>query len=144
MRSGRSGIAVQEAYDLTGNQYYNPNWGFQDGKVRNSRVNNYHKPMMLLTHYGSYGKTEITTTAGYSFGRGGNTALNWYDAPDPRPDYYRYLPSFFAASDEYQFNRLTDLWQNDASYRQINWDHFYLANSKNLYKIGRASCRVRV
>ena len=133
MRSGRSGIAVQEAYDLTGNQYYNPNWGFQDGKVRNSRVNNYHKPMMLLTHYGSYGKTEITTTAGYSFGRGGNTALNWYDAPDPRPDYYRYLPSFFAASDEYQFNRLTDLWQNDASYRQINWDHFYLANSKNLY-----------
>ena len=133
MRSGRSGIAVQEAYDLTGNQYYNPNWGFQDGKVRNSRVNNYHKPMMLLTHYGSYGKTEITTTAAYSFGRGGNTALNWYDAPDPRPDYYRYLPSFFAASDEYQFNRLTDLWQNDASYRQINWDHFYLANSKNLY-----------
>lgn len=134
MRSGRSGIAVQEAYDLTGNQYYNPNWGLQNGKVRNSRVNNYHKPMMLLTHYGTFGKTEVTTTAAYSFGRGGNTALNWYDAPDPRPDYYRYLPSYYATSDEYQFNRLTNLWQNDVNYRQLDWDHFYFANSKNLYE----------
>lgn len=133
MKSGRSGIAVQEAYDLTGNSYYNPNWGFQNGEVRNSRVNNYHKPMMILTHYWTLQNTTINTTAVYSFGRGGNTALNWYDAPDPRPDYYRYLPSYWENDDEYKFNLLTDLWQNEAEYRQLNWDSFYAANSKNLF-----------
>jgi hypothetical protein len=134
MKSARSGIAVQEAYDLTNNPYYNPNWGFQNGEVRNSRVNNYHKPMMLLTHYGTFGKTTVNTSVAYSFGRGGNTAINWYDAPDPRPDYYRYLPSYFEGIDDNQFNLLTNLWQNDANYRQINWDAFYFANSKNLFQ----------
>ncbi|HOP03955.1 MAG TPA: TonB-dependent receptor [Tenuifilaceae bacterium] len=134
MKSARSGIAVQEAYDLTDNPYYNPNWGYQNGEVRNARVNNYHKPMMILTHFGNFGDdTRISTSLAYSFGRGGNTALNWYDAPDPRPDYYRYLPSYYEGEDEYQFNRLTTLWQNNEEYRQLNWDHFYFANTKNLY-----------
>ncbi len=131
-RSGRSGLSVQEAYDLTGNQYYNPNWGYQNGKVRNSRVSNFHKPMMILSHFGKYGNTTVNTSAVYSFGRGGNTALNWYNAPDPRPDYYRYLPSYYQ-DDEYQYNRLTNLWKNNKEFRQINWDHFYFANSKNLF-----------
>lgn len=147
-KSARSGIAVQEAYDLTGNQFYNPNWGYQDGKVRNARVNNYHKPMMLLTHYGNFGKTTVTSTAAYSFGRGGNTALNWRNASsptwsdgstinwlvgsDPRPDYYRYLPSYYEGVDDYMFNKLTDLWQNDEKFRQINWDHMYFANSDEI------------
>jgi hypothetical protein len=133
MQSGRSGLSVQEAYDLTGNQYYNPNWGLQDGEVRNARVNNYHKPMMQLSHFWTLDKTSITTSAAYSFGRGGSTALNWYDAPDPRPDYYRYLPSYWEGDDEYQFNLLTDLWQNNPEQGQLDWDSFYFANSKNLY-----------
>ena len=147
-KSARSGIAVQEVYDLTGDPYYNPNWGYQNGEVRNARVNNYHKPMMLLTHYGNYGKTSVTTTAAYSFGRGGNTALNWRNASsptwtedntinwlvgsDPRPDYYRYLPSYYQGVDEYMANKLTDLWQNDESFRQINWNHIYFANSDEI------------
>jgi len=134
MKSARSGVAVQEAYDLTDNPYYNPNWGFQNGEIRNSRVNNYHQPMMLLTHYGDFSEDlKLTTSVAYSFGRGGNTALNWYDAPDPRPDYYRYLPSYYEGEDDYQFNRLTTLWENNEEFRQINWDHFYFANSKSLY-----------
>jgi hypothetical protein len=133
MKSGRSGISVQEAYDLTGNQYYNPNWGYQNGEVRNARVNNYHRPMILLTHFGSFGETTINTSIAYSFGRAGNTALNWYDAADPRPDYYRYLPSYYKNDDEYKFNNLTSLWQNSDDYRQLNWDSFYKANSKNMF-----------
>lgn len=147
-KSARSGIAVQEAYDLTGDQYYNPNWGYQSGKVRNARVNNYHKPMLLLTHIGSYGKTSITSTASYSFGRGGSTALNWRNASspawydgddfktmagsDPRPDYYRYMPSYYKNTDESMFNYLTDKWRNDEKFRQINWDQFYFANSDEM------------
>ncbi|NAI90280.1 hypothetical protein GUB92_27735, partial [Escherichia coli] len=31
---GAQQAATQEAYDLVGNNYYNPNWGWQDGKKR--------------------------------------------------------------------------------------------------------------
>lgn len=147
-KSALSGIAVQETYDLTGDSYYNPNWGYQNGKVRNARVNSYHKPMLLLTHYGTFGKTNVTTTAAYSFGKGGTTAINWRNASppawdegsslmwvpgsDPRPDYYRYLPSYYKKTDEYTFNKLTNLWKDDEYFRQINWDHFYFANSDEI------------
>jgi hypothetical protein len=89
--------------------------------------------MMLLTHYGIFGNTKVTTSAVYSFGRGGNTSLNWYDANDPRPDYYRNLPSYWEGEDESQYNKYLTMWQSDPKYRQLNWDHFYFANSKNLY-----------
>ena len=61
------------------------------------------------------------------------SALNWYNAADPRPDYYRYLPSYFMdngqpteASELY-----TDLWRNNESFRQIKWDELYQANYLN-------------
>jgi len=89
-RTGRPGVAVQEAYDLTGTNYYNPNWGYQDGEKRNARVNHYHNPWVFLSHYYTPSEdTEIATTAAYSFGRGGSTALNWYDSHRSydHPDY---------------------------------------------------------
>ena len=42
--------ATQEVYDLVGNNYYNPNWGWQDGKRRNSRVRKYHEPIAMLNY----------------------------------------------------------------------------------------------
>ncbi len=135
-KSGRPGVGTQEAYDLTGNNFYNPYWGYQDGEVRNSRVNSYHQPMMLLSHYWTISEqTKVTSTLTYSLGKNGSTALNWYDAADPRPDYYRNLPSYYAQSDDYEFNRLTNLWQTDETFRQLDWDFFYYANGKNLYSV---------
>ena len=146
-RTGRPGVAVQEAYDLTGTNYYNPNWGYQNGERRNSRVNNFHNPWIILSHYYTPSEqTNIATSAAYSFGRGGSTALNWYDshrshphpdynlAGDPRPDYYRWLPSFHY-NDPFMFNLLTDLWMNDDSFSQINWDWMYDANRRNLFTV---------
>ncbi len=149
-RTGRPGVAVQEAYDLTGNNYYNPNWGYQNGEKRNARVNNYHTPWIILSHYWDLGdQTEIATSAAYSGGRGGSTALNWYDshksfdhpdynlAGDPRPDYYRWLPSWHSHDPE-MFGLLTDLWKNDESFRQIDWEWFYDANRRNLFTVNNA------
>lgn len=134
-RTGRSGVAVMEAYELTGNNYYNPNWGYQDGQIRNSRVNNYHQPKSILTHYWNIDDSkQLNTSLAYTFGRGGSTALNWYDSPDPRPDYYRYLPSFYDDGD-YMHGYLTDMWQNDETFRQLDWDAFYHQNRKNLFTV---------
>jgi len=146
-RTGRPGVATREIYELTGDNFYNPNWGTQNGKIRNARVNNYHSPYAIFTHYWTpRQQTGITSSISYTYGRGGSTALNWYDshashddwkftlAGDPRPDYYRWLPSFHK-NDQEMFDYLTDLWKNDEKFRQINWDWLYNANNKNLFAV---------
>lgn len=122
---------LQEAYDLAGTNYYNPNWGYQNGEVRNARVSTYHQPMFQLTDYWTPSeKTTINTTAYYWFGRGGSTALDWNYANDPRPDYYKNMPSYLLQEEDFEgAAALSALWQNDPSARQIDWDHFYFANS---------------
>lgn len=124
-RSQMSG-SVQEVYDLTGSNYYNANWGYQMGEKRSARVKNFHEPMAIFNHYWDINEsTKLTTSIGYSFGYNGTTALNWYKAPDPRPDYYRYLPSY--QTDPYVKQLVEDAWQNSST-SQINWDNLYQVN----------------
>ena len=44
------GAATQEVYDMVGSNYYNANWGYQDGKMRNARVRKYHEPIVQLNY----------------------------------------------------------------------------------------------
>jgi hypothetical protein len=122
--------ATQECYDLVGSNYYNPNWGYQDGIVRNAKVRNVHQPMTMLTDkYTFSDKLNLTTSIGYQFGRFGTTALNWYNANDPRPDYYRYLPSYQNDTiDPYAQIYTTQNWTSSPDNYQINWDKLYQTN----------------
>jgi hypothetical protein len=132
---GRQGLAVQEAYDLSGTNYYNPNWGLQAGEKRNARISVDHKPMFLLSHYFTPKEgTEWITSLYYTFGRDGQTSLNWYDAKDPRPDYYRYLPSYYEDTDPAMAAQLASAWESGEA-GQIDWDQLYFANGKNLYSV---------
>ena len=131
---GVGGGATQEVYDLAGDNYYNPYWGYQDGEVRSARVRSNNKPLVTLAHYWNPSdKLDIQTTAGYWFGKSGYSALNWYDVMDPRPDYYRKLPSYFY--DESDIARITEAWQTDPAVSHIDWDHFYFANRKNIFTV---------
>ena len=97
--------------------------------------------MVMLNHYFDINsKTKLTSSVFYSFGKQGNTRLNWYDAADPRPDYYKNLPSYYnQPGDEYNFEQLTSLWQaQDPSTTQLDFDQMYFANSKNLYTVNNA------
>jgi hypothetical protein len=134
---GRQGLAVQEAYDLTGNPYYNPFWGYQNGEKRNARVRNNHKPHFLLTHDWKKSKeTSVSTTAYFIKGRTGNTNLNWYDAADPRPDYYKNLPSYYQLDNPDEAALITARWENNnPEHTQLDFDQFYFANSKNMYAL---------
>jgi hypothetical protein len=134
---GRQGISTQETYDLTGDNNYNAYWGYQNGEKRNSRVRNNHIPMMMLNHYFTINsKTSLKTSTFYSFGKSGSTRLNWQDAADPRPDYYKNLPSYYNnPEDQSLFEYYTEAWQNDVNTQQINWDQMYFANSKNLHTV---------
>jgi len=134
--NGRQGASVQEMLDLAGDNFYNPNWGYQNGKKRNASVGRTNQPVFILTHdFRLNNNTTLTTAAGYSFGKRSVTALDWYNAADPRPDYYRYLPSYTrqwaSVTDAAQADQLYTLMKNDINYRQINW--------QNLYNVNRAS-----
>ena len=148
---GRQGIAVQETYDLTGENFYNPYWGYQtqsDGtqKKRNARNRNNHKPYLTLGHYWSISEKLIIQTNLYAInGRTANTNLNWFNANDPRPDYYKYLPSYFINNqgslsgnqiieNQADYNQILQGWQqNNPNTTQLNWDLMYNANYNNLY-----------
>ncbi len=137
---GRQGLAVQEAYDLAGTNYYNPNWGWQGDEKRNARVSFDHKPMIIASHiFRPDSATKLTTSLFYTFGRDGLTNLNWNDARDPRPDYYRYLPSYYSLRDPAYASLVTDNWLNDEGTRQIDWQQLYFANGKNLYTVDNAN-----
>ena len=140
IRQGRQAFAVEQVQNLTGDHYYNPNWGYQAGEKRNARVTFDHKPILLLTHtYTPDDSTEWTTSVLYSFGRDGSTNLNWFDAANPHPDYYRYLPNYYAQSNPDVAADLTNSWMNDVNTQQINWDQLYFANSKNIYSVTDAN-----
>ncbi len=134
---GKGGPAVQEMFDLAGTNYYNPNWGYQtapDGRqlVRNSRMTDSHQPLFLLSHESKINEDiKLHSSVSYQFGKYGSTALDWYNAEDPRPDYYRKLPSYI--EDPYQQQLATDLLMNNESLRQIQWDRLYDIN-RNAYE----------
>jgi len=93
---GAQQASTQEAYDLLDNNYYNPNVGRQDGKLRNTRVRDYHEPIVMLNYgFDISSATKLTAATSFRFGKNGYSALTWTDGPDPRPDYYRYLPSYY-------------------------------------------------
>lgn len=133
IRRGRSTSSTQEMYDLAGTNYYNPLWGYQNGKVRNSSVAHTNQPMFILRHDWKIGNTgSLTTAISYQFGENGTTRLDWFDAPDPRPDYYRYLPSYLReVGDEAADFREEELILNE-NMRQINWAQLYDVNRNSL------------
>lgn len=56
------------------------------GSNVNSRVQTTHMPIAILTHDWKISSNAKLTTSGYvTFGKSGQTALNWNDDKDPRP-----------------------------------------------------------
>lgn len=143
---GQQMASTEEAYYLANSHYYNPNWGYQNGEKRNSRIVRQFEPSAVLSWDFKIDDTKIlTTSAGFKYSNYGKSALGWNgNAADPRPDYYKNMPSnVFDVWNEVptneqlqQFNALTDLWKNNKAFRQVDWDAMYLAN-KNANALGK-------
>ena len=145
---GAQQASTQEVYDLLGDNYYNPNVGLVNGDERNTRVREYHEPIVMLNYnFDISERTKLSAAASLRFGQNGYSALTWMDGADPRPDYYRYLPSFYTnrmymhdASvegdiiSEETYERLAqeaaDQWRNDPTKKRINFDNMYDVNGK--------------
>ncbi|MEO6489488.1 MAG: TonB-dependent receptor [Ferruginibacter sp.] len=126
-KNGRQGSTVQEMRDISGDNYYNPYWGYQNGKKRNASVAKSFQPIGIITHdWKISDKSSLVTAGSFSYGKRSTTGLDWYNAADPRPDYYRYLPSY--NEDPAYADQIRDMLKNNINLRQINWDKLYNTN----------------
>lgn len=138
IKQGRSGPAVQEMFDLSGSNYYNPYWGYQNGEKRNARVRKTHSPTAILRHdYTPNSHTSLSTAVSFQYEKFADGDIDWFNAADPRPDYYSKLPT--SADDDVQRQALTDLLSNNEAARQINWANLYNTNRSNLTTITNAT-----
>lgn len=136
---GVQAASMQEVYDLAGDNFYNPNWGYQDGKERNARVRNFHQPIAMLNYIWKPTETfRLTAAMSFMFGKNGYSALDWASGSDPRPDYYRNLPSYFAAdmknASAIKQDEIREAWwSGNDNIRQIDWDGLYNKNRNSTF-----------
>ena len=134
--------ATEESYALAGSHYYNSYWGWQDGEKRNARVVSSFEPTALATwDFDIDEYTRLVTTASVKYSNYGTTALGWNgNAADPRPDYYKKLPSSAynvwdlkyspTTSEKLAFWELYDNFVGSSEGRQLDWDRMYFANQQ--------------
>lgn len=135
--NGRQSAGVSEMQELAGTRYYNPNWGFQNGEKRNASVGKTFQPILILSHdLRLNNNTSVLTGLSYTTGERSVSGLDWYNAPDPRPDYYRYLPSY--QTDPALKQQVADYLSNNEAARQINWARLYDVNRNNTATIQNA------
>ena len=126
---GKSSPNTQEVFDIRGIRY-NSYWGYQNGKMRNSRVKRLYEPIIMLNHYWNLSdNTTLNTNIGYQFGEIGNSRLDYNGTNNPDPTYYRKLPSWYLSDPdgpdyENAYKALTG-FQNDG---QIDWNELYFGN----------------
>ena len=135
------GAATDESYWIANNYQYNPYWGYQDGKVRNSRIVNDFAPSAVLTwDWNINPTTKLTTSLHGKYSLYKSTKLNYNNADNPQPDYWKNLPSsYYDVWDADDLNNRTAQGLEDfyTAYnylkgseraRQIDWDRLYAAN----------------
>lgn len=137
-RRGRSSALTQEVFDIQG-RTYNPYWGEQDGKVRNSRERQIREPLFLLNYNLETGKVRIDAGVSFQTGFYKRSRLGYYNAPNPDPTYYRYLPSFYINSPIGANFESAEI-AKDGFLRNpgLNWTSIYAANG-SLTKNGEAA-----
>lgn len=130
IKRGKVGPATKEAFELAGSNYYNPYWGYHNNKIRNTRVLNSHMPMVVLSHDAKLNaKTILNTAVSYQMGETYTTGIDWYNAADPRPDYYRYMPSYQDSAA--LTSELAQIIKANPNMLQVDWDGMYEANMLN-------------
>lgn len=137
------GAGTDEMYWLANDKYYNPYWGYQNGKKRNSRIVNDYAPSAVLTWDWNINETDKLTTSvtgKYSYYK--STKLNYNNTDNPHPSYWKNMPSSYydvwdetdetnrTAANVSDWNTAYQYWTSSKANRQINWDRLYWSNQQ--------------
>lgn len=129
-RRGRSSAITEEVHELAGKRY-NPYWGEQDGKIRNSRERKIAEPVLMLNHIYASDYFNLNTGVAYQFGTNARSRVGYYNAPNPDPTYYRYLPSFYINSPiGANFVSANTAREGFLENPQLDWQEIYNANAR--------------
>lgn len=119
--------ATQYFYDLAQTNYYNPSWGMQGDQIRNARMRKDFLPSYILTYTSKPSeKSELTIAAAYQMGSNKRSSIDWFNAPNPAPDFYRNQPNNIEDPNQ-RANYIAYVMANPNAL-QMNWDRFYDVN----------------
>lgn len=125
---------LEESAQLAGSHQYNAYWGYQSGKKRNANIGKSLQPFLILNHeFRINNQSSWVNSISILAGEKSDTGLDWYKAADPRPDYYRYLPSW--QKDSLLSSLVLENSLQDKDKLQINWDGFFQVNRNSLETI---------
>ena len=137
---GAQAASTDEMYWIANNRFYNPNWGYQDGKKRNSRIIHDYAPAGLLTWDWKMDEdTKLVTSLLGKYSMYSSSRLNYNNSTNPAPDYYSLMPSYYydvwAPYEGDRDGAAYTNWSTAYQYltasranRQINWNRLYYAN----------------
>lgn len=122
---------IKEFYDLAGTNYYNPNWGYQDGEKRSGSIRRDNVPIFILSNeFKPSSSTHIYGSLAYQFGKRYREGIDWYNSYNPLPTYYRNVPSYYE-DDPTLYQAMYNNLINNPDELQIQWDRFYESNRSN-------------
>ncbi len=137
------GAGTDEMYWMANDRFYNPYWGYQNGKKRNSRIVNDFAPTALLTwDWKMSDNDKLTTSIMGKYSMYKSTKLNYNNSENPHPNYWKNMPSsYYDIWDESNTSYRTsealqswhdayDYWSGSKANRQIDWDRLYYSNKQ--------------
>ncbi len=132
-RYGRSTAEMDEVFDLAGTNVYNAGWGYQNGEKRTSKFNTIFQPMVIANYtYHPSDRTRWNTAVGYEFGTYKRSDIDFYNAPNPNPTYYKKLPSYFIEGvrepSQRAYDALVNKYRANPAAMQLQWDNMYQSN----------------
>lgn len=129
----KSSPTVMEAIQLSGNNRYNPGWGWSNGSLVFANAKTSKLPMMQVQYTRQLNERN-RFQMGWAVATGVQSVdgLDWTSVKDPRPDYYKYLPSFY--KDSLLANQLINYYKEQPANLQLNFDVMKRVNQSNLNK----------
>lgn len=144
-KRGKSSANTQEVTDLKGIRY-NSYWGFQNGRIRNSREKSVVEPIFMINHYWKLNQsTSINSNMSYQFGEISNSRIDYNGSKidgiingiptivslggsNPDPSYYQNLPSYDIKNGGKDTYKIQEAFINNG---QLSWENLYVSNSNN-------------
>ena len=127
---GKNSPQTKEVYSLTGHDY-NPNGGFWKGQYKSSRLEIFHRPLVLGYFKKETPHSKYLISSAYQQGKQTNIRLGFRDAPHPNPSYYKYLPSYYRTKALGKRSDLLEIEHYFNSRPQLDWLRLYRANQEN-------------
>ena len=91
-RKGQTTAITERVYNEFGSSY-NPYWGWQEDEKQNSSISKFKAPIFMIGHRFKTDKSTLSTNISYQSANQKNSRLDYTDAPNPYPNYWKYLPN---------------------------------------------------